>query len=105
MEKEEKEFIEALSGLARNLKELKEEIEKEFADDSAEEVETRKADEKTFTLSEIEAIIEEASEKTEKDLEEMMKSDSVPSMLLRLQNIAVMGIFRTNIAERIDEHE
>lgn len=105
MEKEEKEFIEALSGLAKNLKELKQEIEKEFANDSAEEVETRKENERTFTLSEIEQIIEEASEKTEKDLEEMMQSNSVPSMLLRLQNIAVMGIFRTNIAERIDEHE
>ena len=105
MEKEEKEFIEALSGLAKNLKELKQEIEKEFANDSAEEVETRKENERTFTLSEIEQIIEEASEKTEKDLEEMMQSNSVPSMLLRLQNIAVVGIFRTNIAERVDEHE
>lgn len=106
MEKEEKEFIEALSGLAKNLKELKQEIEKEFADDSAEnKVESRKTNEKTFTLSEIEKIIEEASEKTEKDLEEMMQSDSVPSMLLRLQNIAVMGIFKSNIVERIDEHE
>lgn len=106
MEKEEKEFIEALSDLAKNLKELKQEIEKEFAEDSVEnKVESKEVDEKTFTLSEIEKIIEEASEKTEKDLEEMMKSDSVPSILLRLQNIAVMGIFKSNIFERVNEDE
>lgn len=105
MEKEERELIEAISSFAKDLKDLAEEIGKECANDSAEKVETRKANERTFTLSEVEAIIEEASEKTEKDLEEMMQSNSVPSMLLRLQNIAVMGIFKSNIVERIDEHE
>ena len=106
MGKDEKEFIDALSGLAKNLKELKQEIEKEISEDSYEkEIEIKDENEKKFTVSEIEEIIEKASEKTEKDLEEMTHGDSLPSMLLRLQNIAVMGIFKSNIIERIDEHE
>ena len=106
MEKEEKEFFETLSELSKQLINLKEEIEKEMASENAEvEVEETEQEDRTFTLSEIKKIIKNASEKTEKDLEEMMKVESFPSLLLRIQNIAVLEIFKTNLEEGIDGHE
>ena len=106
MGKDEKEFIEALSNLAKSLKDLKQEIEMEIGNDSTENtVEEKTTKERTFTVSEIEEIIEQASEKTETDLEEMTESESIPTLLLRRQTIAVMGLFKSNIVERIDGDE
>ena len=102
MGKEEKDFVQALSDLAKNLKELKKEIENEInTSDIVEET----TNEETFTISEIKKLIEEASEETEKELEEMMQSKSVGSMLMRIQSMAVMEMFKSNIMERVDDNE
>ena len=102
MEKEEKDFIQALSDLAKNLKELKKEIENEInSSDISEEI----TNEKKFTITEIKKMIDEASATTEKELEEMMQSKSVGSMLMRIQSMAVMEMFKSNIMERVDDNE